>query len=49
MGVQGDVVLVRDQNNRVALLMEPLEQRHNFVAGGGIQVAGGFVGQQNRG
>ena len=30
-------------------LVQPLEQRHDFVAGGGIEVAGGLVGQQDRG
>ena len=49
MRVHGDVVLVRDQHDGVALLMQPLEQRHDFVAGGGIEVAGRLVREQNRG
>jgi len=31
----------------IFVLVKPLEQRHDFVAGGGVQVAGGFVGQQD--
>ena len=28
---------------------KPLEQRHDFVAGRGVEVTGGLVGEQNRG
>src|SRR5438270_4525996 len=48
MGMQSDVMLVRDQDDRVAFVMQALEQRHDLVAGGGVEVAGGLVGQQNR-
>ena len=48
VGVHGDIVLVSDQDDGVALLVEALEQRHDFVAGGGVEVAGGLVGQQDR-
>src|SRR5438067_7279769 len=49
MGMQSDVMLVRDQDDRVAFVMQALEQRHDLVAGGGVEVPGGLVGQQNRG
>lgn len=49
VGVLGDVALVGDQDNGVALGVEPLEQRHDFHAGGGVQVARRFVGKQDRG
>src|ERR1039457_2989744 len=47
VGMQGDIVFVGDQDDGIALLVEALEEAHDFVAGGGIEVAGGFVGQQN--
>src|SRR5271166_6911042 len=43
-GVHGDVVFVGHQHDGVALVMQPGEQRHNLVAGRGIQRARGFVG-----
>ena len=43
----GDVLLVRDDNDGVALLRELLEQRHDFLAGLGIEIAGRFVRQQD--
>ncbi len=48
MGVQCDIVFVGDEHDGVALLVEAFEERHDFVAGGGVEVAGRFVGQQNR-
>ena len=48
VGVQGDIVFVGDEHDGVALLVEAFEQRHDFVTGGGIEVAGGLVGQQDR-
>src|SRR5579871_2040514 len=36
--VQRDVVFVRHQHDRVALLKQPLEQPHDFVARGRVQV-----------
>ena len=45
--MQRDVVLVRDQDDRVALLVQALEQRHDFVAGRGVEVAGRLVGEQD--
>ena len=47
VGVQGDVGFVGDQNNGVPLLMEQVEQGHDFVSGGGVEIAGGLVGQQD--
>src|SRR5688500_1412347 len=43
VGVQGDVVLVGHQDNGIALLIEALEEGHDFVAGGSIEVTGGLV------
>ena len=42
--VQRDVVLVRHQHDCIALLVEALEQPHDLVAGGRVQVAGRLVG-----
>src|ERR1039457_3855612 len=47
VGVQGDIVFVGHQDDGIALLVEAFEEAHDFVAGGGIEVAGGLVGQQN--
>ncbi|MFO8174641.1 MAG: exodeoxyribonuclease VII large subunit [Longimicrobiales bacterium] len=46
LGVLGDVVLVSDQDNRLALLVERFEDVHDFLTGGGVQVSGGFVSQE---
>src|SRR5260221_9115280 len=43
----GDVQLVSDHDNGDALLIERLENAHNFDARPGIEVAGGFVRQKN--
>ncbi len=45
--MHGDIVLVRDQHDGVALLVEPLEQPHDFDTGRAVEVSGRFVGQQN--
>jgi hypothetical protein len=47
MGVQRDIVLVRDQDDGVAFLVQTPEERHDFVAGRAIEVSGGFVGQDD--
>jgi len=44
VSVSGDVRLMRDQDDGVALLMEAREERHDFFAGGGIKIAGGLIG-----
>ncbi len=46
--VFGDVVLVRDQDNRVALLVQAIEERHDLQAGLRVEVAGRLVGQNDR-
>ena len=48
MGVQRDVRLVRHQDDGVAALVQPREKRHDFIAGRGVEISGGFVGQQDR-
>src|SRR6478735_8363591 len=47
--VRRDVVLVRDQDDGVALGVQVAEHRHDLLPGGGVEVAGGFVGQDDRG
>ena len=49
VGVLGDFVLVRDQDDRAALAVQLREERHDLLAGLGVEVAGGLVGQQDRG
>src|ERR1051325_44660 len=48
MGAFGNVVLVRDHDDRVAFRMKTLEEVHNLHTGVGIECAGWFVGQQDR-
>src|SRR5580658_2461631 len=48
MSVQCDVVFVSYQNDRVAFVVQALKQRHDLVAGGGVEVAGRLVGEQDR-
>src|SRR5262245_65569130 len=43
-----DVALVRDQDDRVALIVQPLEQLHDLLAGGRVEVAGRLVAAQDR-
>ena len=45
-GAGSDVALVSHQHDGVAGGLQPVEQVHDFVARGRIEVAGGFVGQQ---
>jgi hypothetical protein len=45
--VLGDVALVRDQDDGVAVRVQPLEQAHDLLARGAVQVAGGLVRQQD--
>src|SRR5579862_5176081 len=47
MGVAGNFIFVGDQDDGIALLMEPVEQGHDLVAGLAVEVSGGLVGQQN--
>jgi hypothetical protein len=47
-GAGGDVEVVGHQHDGDALLaVEPLEQRHHLLAGAGVEVAGGLVGEQH--
>src|SRR5580658_6880867 len=43
MRIQRDIVLVSHQHDRVPLLVERIEQGHNLIAGGGVQIARGLV------
>ena len=45
----GDVRLVGDQHNGVAVGVQRIEERHDLQAGLGVEVAGGLVGQENLG
>ena len=42
VGVLGDVGLVGDEHNRVAARVQLVEEGHDFVAGLGVEVAGGL-------
>src|SRR5574343_1230283 len=48
VGVRGHVLVVGDQHDGVALLLELLEQRQDLGAGLRIERAGRFVGQDHR-
>ena len=43
----GDVVLVGDQHDRLALFIQVLEQRHDLLAGGRIEITGRLVRKEN--
>src|ERR1700749_4246105 len=47
MGMKRDVVLVRNQDDGVSLIMKPLEEGHDFVSRRGVQVSGRLVSQKN--
>src|ERR1019366_6452827 len=47
MRVLGDIVLVGNEDDGVALIVQTIEQRHNFHAGLRVQVAGGLVRQND--
>ena len=48
MGVRRNVGFVGDDDDGVAGLVQPGEQRHDLDAGLRVEVAGRFVGEQNR-
>ena len=48
MSVLSNVFFVCDQDNSVAFVVQTLKERHDFVAGSGVEVAGRFIGEQNR-
>src|SRR5262249_37959440 len=47
--VLGDVRLVRDENDRLAVVVEPLEDRHDLLRGLRVEVSGRLVGQDELG
>ena len=47
LAVVRDISLMRDNNDGLALVVELIDQRHNFPAGLAVQVTGGLIGQQN--
>jgi hypothetical protein len=49
VGVFGDVGLVGDEDDGVALGVEFVEEGHDLVAGLGVEVAGGLVGEDDGG
>jgi hypothetical protein len=49
VGVFGDIGLVGDENDRVSLGMKLVEEGHDLVAGFGVEVSGGFVGEDDGG
>src|ERR1039458_525815 len=48
VGVFRNIVLVGDENNGIALLMQAIQERHNFQAGLGVKVTCGLVGEKDR-
>src|SRR5437899_14488 len=46
-GVVGDGLLVGDEDDRVALRVQLLEQPHDLLPGDGVEVAGRLVGEQD--
>src|ERR1035438_1234193 len=49
MGIFGDVRLVGDQDNGVAVGVQSVKEGHDLQAGLGVQVAGGLVGEDDGG
>src|SRR6267142_4136816 len=45
--VSGDVLLVRDHDDRDAVLIELLENGHDLNAGSAVEIAGRFIRQQH--
>src|SRR5262249_39792489 len=48
MRVLGDVAFVRNENDRVAFGLKPVEQLHDFDARLRIQISGWFAGKNDR-
>ena len=48
-GMLGDVRFMRDQDDRVSLPVQVLEEHHDLFAGLGVQVSGRLIGQDDRG
>src|SRR5579875_154500 len=49
VGMSSDVWLMRDQDDRVAFIVQTLKETHNFLTGMRIEGAGGLISQENRG
>jgi len=49
MGVFGDVGLVGDEDDGVSAGVKVVEESHDLIAGLGVEVAGGFVGEDDGG
>ena len=49
MGIFGDVGLVGDEDDGVAAGVEIVEEGHDLVAGFGIEISGGLVGEDDGG
>ena len=47
VSVLGDVVLVGDEHDGVSLGSQAVKHRHDFGAGLRVEVAGGFVGEND--
>ncbi len=48
VGAGGNVSLVSDKNDRVAVGVETVEQSHNLDPGMGVEVPGRFIGEEDR-
>jgi len=48
LGLDGDGVVVGDENHGVALAVDVLEHGQHLTAGAGVQGSGGLVGQDDR-
>src|SRR5207302_2600819 len=49
VGVLGDVGLVGDDDDGIATVMKIVEEGHDLVAGFGVEVSGGLVGEDDGG
>ena len=47
VSVLRDVMLVSDEDDGVALRVQIVEQAHDFIAGFGVEITGGLVGQHD--
>ena len=48
VSVSRDIVLVRYQDDCIALRLQAVEQSHDFVARLGVEISGGLVSQDDR-
>ena len=48
VGMLSNIDLMRNQNDRVAFLMEPFEHGHDFYSSFGVKVSCWFIGQNDR-